>query len=178
MRAEDLEAIKNTWPSWADRIKEDRIREGKDYHKIRIAIFDPTHRELEFVQYLFPFSDISIQFIEDWHLNNPCPHGNDAYDLVVASNVFFCSGDPELWFKNVMAATRYFWLQDAISGRRGHWGDYLGDDGDKMRFSMPHCKSDFPGAFDMSVLSSQIIFFEPFLLVDNNKHFLMYLESH
>ena len=116
-----------------------------------------------FVRSEFPNARLLVATRGTWDLNQPFP-ASGRVDLVIASNVFHYSPDPERWFSNVLGMTRYLILQDLITRRRSSTPDGLCDDGDRMRYSYSSegVQSDFSGAYDLSAQARHIHTFTRF----------------
>jgi len=84
--------------------------------------------------------------------------------LIVASNVFMYAQNPQKWFDNILAHTRFLVFQDLIIRKRSATPPFLGDDQDCMRYSYSTkgINSDFAMAFDLSKLEPRILYFRSY----------------
>ncbi|HTQ04612.1 MAG TPA: class I SAM-dependent methyltransferase [Polyangiaceae bacterium] len=125
-----------------------------------VLLLSPSDEDIAFLRGQFPETRLLVATRGTWDLNQPFPAAGRV-DLVVASNVFHYSPEPERWFSNVLGMTRYFILQDLIARRRSTAPDGLCDDGDRMRyrFSQRGIESDFGAAYDLSAQAPHIAHF-------------------
>ncbi len=116
-----------------------------------LLLLSPSEEDIAFLRGQFPRARLLLATRGIWDLNRPFPSPGRV-DLVVASNVFHYSPDPERWFSNVLGMTRYFIIQDLVSRRRSTAPDGLCDDGDRMRYSFVNrgIRSEFAAAYDLS----------------------------
>lgn len=136
-----------------------------------VLLLSPSLDDVRLARGELPGARLLIATRETWDLNRPFPLTGKV-DLVVASNVFHYSPDPELWFRNVLAASRRLVLQDLITRRRSAAENGLCDDGDNVRycFSARGVKSDFSPAFDLTALGDSVTFFEEYAGGRNEYH--------
>lgn len=118
---EDYTICRSAFSRWAEQI----LPSG------RVLVCSPDVRQLEILKLALPDASIVPLGATQWDLNHPCP---TTANLIVACNVFHYSPDPHLWFRNVFAACRHFWLQDLFLRYRGPEG--LGEDGDRARYGL------------------------------------------
>jgi len=128
-----------------------------------LLLLSPSDEDIDFLHAQFPRARLLVATRGTWDLNRPFP-ARGRVDLVVASNVFHYSPEPERWFENVLGMTRYFIIQDLVSRTRSTAPDGLCDDGDRMRYSYSSAgvKSDFAAAYDLSAQAEHIQTFERF----------------
>lgn len=122
-----------------------------------VLLLSPSDEDIVFLRAQFPRARFLVATRGLWDINQAFP-APGRVDLVVASNVFHYSPDPERWFSNVLGMTRYFILQDLVSRRRSTTPDGLCDDGDRVRYSYSAqgVQSDFAGAYDLSAQAAHI----------------------
>ena len=88
-----------------------------------------------------------------WDLNEPT---EERFDLLVASNVFMYSRDPERWFANVLDACAYFLLIDLVRRQRSSDSEF-GRDGDSLRFRIGEARPRVTDFFDLDALGSRVL---------------------
>jgi hypothetical protein len=138
-----------------------------------VLLLSPSAEDVAFLCDQFPRARVFVATRKAWDLNEAFPSPAKV-DLVVASNVFHYSTDPNLWFGNVLGMTERFVLQDLVSRRRSGKPDGLCDDGDSLRycFSVGGVESDFASPYDLTAFEKQIAYFEAFDGGRNEYHVL------
>jgi len=173
MKDRDMNAFGTKWPGWMREIKSDVEN---------VCMFAPAKEELNIVGSCFP--DAEIRSVNDnFYKTGELEYDLDDvttidsyFDLMVASNVFMYSDDPDLWLENIGKRSRYLWMQDGVDGKRGNDGNYLGEDGDKQRYCFtPHFASTYEHAFDLSKYDKLMRDFHIYGL-SNCTHFLLFLD--
>jgi hypothetical protein len=138
----------------------------------RVLLLSPVKEDIVFVRGLVPDGDFyaSDRFI--WDINNRFESLGPMFDVVIASNVFHYSPDPEKWFGNVFGATRYLVIQDLVERKRSGKNPFLGTDGDCVRYSYVEkgVISNFPNSFDLGRLGDAILWFHDYAGVRNDFH--------
>ncbi len=134
-----------------------KLRELEPRGPRTLLLLSPSDEDIDFLRGQFPNARLLVATRGNWDLNQPFP-ARARVDLVVASNVFHYSPEPERWFANVLGMTRYFIIQDLVSRRRSTAPDGLCDDGDRMRYSYSSegIESDFAGAYDLAAQARRI----------------------
>jgi hypothetical protein len=148
-----------------------KLRELEPHGPNTVLLLSPSDEDIAFLQAQFPEARLLIASRGTWDLNRPFP-ARGRVDLVVASNVFHYSPEPERWFANVLGMTRYFVIQDLVSRRRSTAPDGLCDDGDRMRYAYASegIQSDFAAAYDLSAQARHIQTFMRFDGARNEHH--------
>lgn len=136
-----------------------------------VLLLSPSLDDVAFVRGHLPQARLFVATRSTWDLNEPFPSAAGV-DLVIASNVFHYSPNPELWFHNVLKMTRFLLLQDLIFRRRSASPSGLCDDGDKVRYCLRArgITSEFAAAYDLSALDSRISAFKEFAGGRNEYH--------
>jgi len=112
-----------------------------------ICLLSPNFEQRELFARLFPRAVICTMPHTTWNLNES---GNHLFDLCFAANVFQCSDSPEVWFSNVLRASKRFWIQDIATLNRGANNAIFGPPEDRMRFRYSGVvESNFGGAYDL-----------------------------
>lgn len=152
MRGEDIDAMALKWPEWV----------GYAGRVTSVCSIDPSGDEQHLIDRFWPDAEHNYIQRSGWDLGNP---SDRTWDIVVVSNVFMASTDPELWFRNVLASCRFLFIQDGIRGKRGERQGELGDDGDEMRYSYPpEAQASLPTAYDMRKLGDRVVGFHHYPL--------------
>ena len=131
--------------------------------KINILLISPYKEEYITVKNLFQDGTFHVSTRATWDLDYP-PKNNYQFDLVVASNVFMYSKNPEKWFHNILPHTCFLLVQDLINRKRSIIPPYFGRDQDCMRYcySTKKIKSNFKGAFDLKKIDPFILYFRSY----------------
>lgn len=142
----------------------------------KICLLSPDKKQVQLVQLLFPAAAITTIGQDEWNLDSPVCRGDVNYDLIFAANVFMYSRNPRLWFENVLARCRYFWIQDLVRGQRMTDRE-LGSDGDSCRYSRKsHGITVHEGvpSFDLSCFDDRILEYETYVCGSTGKslHFV------
>ncbi len=88
-----------------------------------------------------------------WNLNRP---GRRRFDLLVASNVFMYSADPERWLGNVLPCCRFLVLLDLVRRQRSRESEF-GCDGDCMRYAVGEAQPRVDTYFDLAMLGDRLL---------------------
>lgn len=128
-----------------------------------VLLLSPYVEDFALVRRHLAQARIFVATVKTWNLNAPFS-GSGKVDLVVSSNVFHYSPDPDLWFQNVFSMTRLLLVQDLISRRRSSASNGLCSDGDCVRYMYRDrgVISDFEAAHDLSPLRAQMLYFDDF----------------
>jgi hypothetical protein len=89
----------------------------------------------------------------EWDLNEPTER---HFDLLVASNVFMYSHDPERWFANVLESCAYFLLIDLVRRQRSRQTEF-GRDGDCLRFAFGEERPRVSNVFELGILGDRLL---------------------
>jgi hypothetical protein len=148
-----------------------KLRELEPHGPDTLLLLSPSDDDIAFLHDQFPKARLLVATRGLWDLNQPFP-GPGRVDLVIASNVFHYSPEPERWFANVLGMTRYFIIQDLVTRRRSTAPDGLCDDGDRMRYSYSNLgiRSDFARAYDLAAQSRHVQTFTSFEGGRNEHH--------
>lgn len=120
----------------------------------------------------FPDGNLITINQEDWDI---LTGRNGFFGLLCFFNVFHYMDDPVKAFENVLNSCRYLLVQDLMIRNRGT--DIFGADGDCMRYSYKDIKSNFEGAFDLSVMKNRIVFFIPYVENFQSLHFISLIKG-
>jgi hypothetical protein len=169
MRSNDLKHFNQFWPKWAKELK-GQINS--------VALLSPAGEEINLAKKLFP--NVSVLMEEHWDLYGTI---DKKFDLVIASNVFMASKDPDLWFDNVLAVGRYAFIQDNVLGWRTAKSELATGTGDFMRYSyLPDHPARIDTAYDLHKQDhriKEIVFYNcpPGPENRESKAFVMFMKS-
>ncbi len=178
MTREDMRMYETVFPRWRDVVTGGQSdREPK----LRIVLLSCSKEQTHLIKRLFPRSRLMKLTVDAYNLNDPLKRD---VEVIAAMNVFHYSDNPLLWFSNILPFCRYAWIQDLINRKRLENSE-LGADGDRTRYCYTKrgIVSDFPGAFDLSILDERVVDFCVYeggttgAGVRDTKHFLMCLRG-
>lgn len=103
----------------------------------RVLIHSPCVWEIDLVRDRWPGARIQTVERAGWDLNEPPPDSLGHFDIVLVSNTFMYSPNPDLWLRNILDVASCAVIQDLCNVRRD--GErYTTSDGDCARYSISH----------------------------------------
>lgn len=148
------------------------LRSCESIERPKVLLLSPVKEDVVFVKGVVPNGHFyaSERFI--WDINDRFPGPGPMFDIIIVSNVFHYSPDPEKWFVNVFGATRYLVIQDLVDRKRSGIGPFLGPDGDRVRYSYPDkgVVSTFPDSFDLGRLGEAVMWYHAYAGGRNTFH--------
>lgn len=147
MKSADLDQFRLYYPRWLNTMASVKT----------VVSCSPSPDEEAVLKTIIPPQAFTTLTRDKWDISSgPAPIKSD---LIILSNVFMYSPDPQRWFDNVFASARFVWIQDQILACRDDPNE-LAQDGDSMRYEMPpdHL-ARIPGAYDLHRLDDRKIDF-------------------
>ena len=117
---------------------------------LKVGVLSPIPDEYNY--YSNFFKDISVITKNEWDLNYSSDYN---FDIIIASNVFHYSNNPQKWIDNIMNSCNLFLIQDLMKRQRDRSSEF-GDDGDSVRYSFDK-HVYFNNAFNLSKIKYKII---------------------
>ena len=130
MIVQDLQAYRAIFPTWKTAMNQRSI-----------LIFSTVKEQIDLLNELFP----GVPIVSSDRQRDDLNTGIDGkFDIAMAMNTLMYSPNPEIWFKNIFACCKEFWVQDVCYRWRSELRE-LGTDGDNARFcngGPPRCESN------------------------------------